>query len=232
MPKVMPEVMYLKKYKKQISLQIFLKILKKSQKMLFFVIIIGAALGLVLWHYFIEGPVAALQIPQSKNITFNEQMPLAVTAAQIAAEFENSSAGKAGRLKTGAGRPILLYIYTSWCKICRQNFPVINEIAREFQNTQLQFISLAIDRNLEAKSLHDYLNKFGDIYFQPRFLVSKEGFLELLRQKNIRYNNYVPFTVLIAGDGTIIAKFSGKKSKKYLRNKIIKELQFLSQETV
>jgi peroxiredoxin len=192
------------------------KLGRKNKKMLFLVVLIGAFLGLALWNYFVADTANLdVQIPESKNINFNQTLPLAMTANQVAIEFEQAD-----------GKPILLYIYTSWCKICTKNFPVINEIAREFQNTELRIMALSIDRNQQSETLQAYLNKFGDVYFAPRFLVSKDGFLEFLQKKNIRYSNHIPFTVLLSRDGEVVAKFSGMKSKNYLRNKIIRELYF------
>jgi len=182
--------------------------------MLFFVMMIGALCGLLSWQYFVEN-VARLdvKIPQSREIAFNSTTPLAMTTAQIANEFEKND-----------GKPILFYIYATWCKICSKNFSTINEISREFQNTDLNVITLAIDREMSEQELSDYLNQFGNFYFQPRFLAFKDGFKEFLSKKNIRYSGYIPYTVLMSRDGEIITKFSGTKSQNYLRNKIIKEL--------
>jgi len=203
--------------KKIISLADYKKSLKtptKFNKMLFFIIVLGAFVGAVCWNYFIENPSKMdVQITPSKNISFAQQSPIGMTSSQIANEFEKAD-----------GKPVLLYIYTTWCKSCAKNFDLINEISREFQATDLRVLALAIDKNLQPQDLQNYLNKSGELYFEPRYLAFKDGFKELLRQKNINYDNRIPFTVLLSRDGEIIAKFSGVKSRNYLRNKIIKEL--------
>lgn len=182
--------------------------------MFFLTIVAGVVLGFLIWNHFVDN-VALLdvEIPPSQNITFNDNEPLAMTSSQVANEFENAD-----------GKPVLFYVYTTWCKVCNKNFPVINEIAREFQNTDLRVITLAVDKNMNAPHLQAHLRLFGDVYFQPQYLAFKEGFMEFLQRKNISYNNRIPFTVLLNRDGEVIAKYTGYKSKNYLRNKIIKEV--------
>lgn len=191
---------------------------KKSQskfKMFFLAIIIGIIGGFLIWNYFVEN-IAALDVklPESSNISFNEKPAFAMTSAQIANEFELAQ-----------GSPILFYVYTSWCKICQKTTPAINEIAREFQGSDLKVLAIAVDRGMDEISLKDYMNSYGKIYFQMRFLSFKEGFVEFLKSRNINYNNRIPFTVLIARDGEIITSYSGSKSKNYLRNKIIRQFK-------
>lgn len=207
------KVISLEKYKKN-KFQNLKNKLSEIISMLFAVIVISVCAGSLLWDVFVENPSRLdVQIPQSDNLTFNDKEPIAMTTAQVADEFEKAE-----------GKPILLYIYTTWCPVCSKQFPIINEIAREFQNTNLKVITLATDKNLSPQDLKQYLNSYGELYFQPRHLVFKDGFLDFLKKKNIVYKGKIPFTVLISSDEQIIAKYSGVKSENYLRNKIIKEI--------
>lgn len=208
------KVISIEEYRKSNKLSSLKNKLSEIISMLFAVIVVSVLAGSLLWDVFVENPARLdVQIPQSDNITFNDKEPIAMTTAQIASEFDAAE-----------GKPILLYIYTTWCPVCVKQFPIINEIAREFQNTDLQVFSLAIDKNMTEAELVSYLNDYGNFYFQPRYLVFKDGFLEFLNKRNIVYNGKIPFTVLLSAHGDVITKFSGVKSQNYLRNKIIKEI--------
>ncbi len=208
------KIVSLAKYRRAQNFKNVIKKLGENKKMFFVVIIAGGLLGALLWDLFVENPsYLDVQIPESKNITFNQQQPQAMTTTQIANEFEHFD-----------GKPVLLYIYTTWCSICSQQFPVINEIAREFQNTDLQVVTLATDRDLNPQELQQYLNRYGNFYFPPRYLAFKEGFLDFLKKRGIKYQGRIPFTVLISRHGEVKVKYVGVKGKNYLRNKVIKEL--------
>lgn len=197
------KVVSIKKYQKN-----------KGNKMLFIIIIFSFMAASLIWKYKIEEQsLLDVEIPKSSEIFYNNQTPIASTTAQIMAEFDKHE-----------GKPVLFYIYTTWCGVCKKNFATINEIAREFQNTDLKVIAIAIDKDLEGQKLMEYLDSFGNFYFEPVFLSHKEGFAEFLHKKGIKYRGVIPFTTLIGGDGRVKAKYNGVKSKNYLRNKVVKEL--------
>jgi thiol-disulfide isomerase/thioredoxin len=186
----------------------------QKKKMVFISILLALIIGSVVWKLLIENYAESdIIIPISSNIDYSNQFPTLKNIENIVKKFEAND-----------NKPILLYLFTTWCKVCNNNFNNINELAREFQNTDLVFISLAIDRDLDIENFNTYIKNLAPVYFEPLYLGNRNGFLEFLKQKKITYKNRIPYTILFARDGSISADFSGVKSPKYLRSKIIKEL--------
>ena len=103
-------------------------------------------------------------------------------------------------LENSKVKPVLLYIYTNWCKTCVKNLPTINEIAREFQNTELEVLTLAIDRDMTKAQLKNHLQKsielginYNDVIDKFLNLIdiddleSKQDMFYFLRSSNLFY---------------------------------------------
>jgi thiol-disulfide isomerase/thioredoxin len=183
----------------------------KRAKMIVFILIAAAVFSAITWKYLIYDSAIDFKIPESSNQTYNQ--PIAILPNDILSQIDDN-----------LGKPILLYVYTTWCGICKQQLPIINEMARKFQNTDLKVISVAIDRNIDGASLMNYLEYYKNIYFKPEYLIYNDGLSDLLKTKNIRYNRIIPLTVLIGRTGEVETRFTGAKSEKYINRKIIKTL--------
>ena len=94
-----------------------------KNKMLFLSIILAIITGSLIWKFFIENyQINDYEIPISQNITFNDQLPRLIDTAILEKEFENNQ-----------NKPILLYLYTTWCQVCNKNFSVINSTKKELK---------------------------------------------------------------------------------------------------
>jgi len=183
----------------------------KRDKMIATILILVVILSTTIWGYLSQSSALNLPIPESDNRSYTNPLPI-------------SPSDIINQIEANAGKPILLYIYTTWCSVCQRQLPVINEISRKFQKTDLVVIAVAIDKNIDAKNLNNYLEYYKNIYFPPQYLIYNDGLEDLLRQKNIKYNKIIPLTALVDRNGEIEFRVSGYKGESYITNKIMKTL--------
>lgn len=183
----------------------------KRAKMIATILILVAGLSTIIWRSFVQDYDHNMPIPESDNRSYTEPLPIA--PSDIVNQIESN-----------AGKPILLYLYTTWCSVCKEQMPVINEISRKFQKTDLKVIAVAIDKNIDAKNLSNYLEYYKNIYFPPQYLIYNDGLADLLKQNNIKYNKIIPLTVLVDRSGEVEFRFTGYKGENYIARKIMKTL--------
>ncbi len=177
-----------------------------SKFMLFIIILLCVIVASLFWKFHIENQeILEAPIPVSQNIAYNDSRIALVESADLANQIQNNS-----------NKPVLIYFYTTWCSSCKKNFANFNEIAREYQNTDLKIIAVAIDKDSSQDNLVKFLANKGDIYFQPQILLSKNGFKEFLQNFNIKYRGRIPYTALLSAEGKLLVSYSGAKPTKKL----------------
>jgi peroxiredoxin len=182
--------------------------------MLLITIFIGWLVGYFLWHIYIEKIANEnIKIPPSSNISYHQVLPIEIDVKQLTNFiFENQ-------------KPTLLYFYTTWCGICAKNFAILNGLAQEMQNTNLQVLAIAIDKQLSTLELQQYHHKnTSDLYFKPYLLTSKAGFIDFLKQTKVDFRGAVPYTAIINAKGQEVFSYSGIKDYNYLKSKVLKYL--------
>jgi peroxiredoxin len=184
-------------------------------------ILISWLIGYFLWHIYIEKVAnEKIKIPPSSNISYNQVLPIEIDTKQLVDIVFNAQE-----------KPILLYFYTTWCGICTKNFDIINTLAQEMQNTNLQVLAIAVDKQLSALELQQYHNKKSqDIYFKPYILTSKSGFPDFLKKTKIDFRGAVPYTAIIGKDGKEVFNYVGLKSYDYVKSKVLKYIYLNTQK--
>ncbi len=187
---------------------------KSKSKMFFLIGVISALSALLIWRFYVDNVAKYdVTINPSNNVSFHGQKPIALNYKGLDQELYSQKASLN-----------FIYFYSTWCKSCYKNFSIINEIAREFQNTKLNFVAVAIDKDIDSLKLQEYLKKYSNIYFRPFYLENRDDFKEFLHKNNINYKGRVPFLAIIDNKKNLVISYSGLRSLSYLRKKIIENL--------
>jgi thiol-disulfide isomerase/thioredoxin len=180
------------------------------KKMLLLVFIAGF-ISLLVWHIINqESIVKPIFNPDINARNFHKEDFRGLYANELVAEIKSHK----------KKHPVFIYLYTTWCRVCADQFSDINKLAHNMQNSNLKFYSIAIDRNLTTDKMYEHFSPKGSLFFQPYFLANKNGFLEFVEEIGGNYNGAIPFLMIIDIEGNMHWEKEGRASYQKIINKI------------
>jgi peroxiredoxin len=107
--------------------------------------------------------------------------------------------GRVQKLSNYRGRPVLVNLWATWCPPCIEEMPLLNEIARRYEERGLAVIGIAADEN--RASVESFVQEHPlrfEVLLDPQGAVGTEYAI----------TGY-PETFLIDREGRIVAKLIG-----------------------
>ena len=155
-----------------------------SRRAALFAIVVAGALALAAGLYVGSGGLPGGPDERAKS------------AAQLLAVTLPDTAGKEETLAQWSGKVLIVNFWATWCAPCREEMPEFVRLQTEFGAKGLQFVGIAVDDGVKVKQFAD------DIHLNYPALVGGYGAMELSRTLGNRVMA-LPFTVIVARDGTI-----------------------------
>lgn len=120
-----------------------------------------------------------------------------VPAAETSTVIRHSIAQKA---------PTIVFVFASWCPVCKRNFPVLIQVAEKYKSKGLRVVALSVDRN--KSDLTKYLAKQESLPFTPYFIMQRfPGDLQDgLATAGIHYNGSIPYVALMDENGRVLGQ--------------------------
>lgn len=125
------------------------------------------------------------------------------------------SHGAPQKLGQWQGKTLIVNFWATWCAPCVQEMPELSALQKEFSKSNLQLLGMGID---SPGNIKEFADKYHISY--PLFSAGMEG-TELSRLLG-NPSGGLPFTLLIAGDGSIIKTYLGRLKMDDLRADITK----------
>lgn len=111
-------------------------------------------------------------------------------------------AGKNTKILDWRGKVRVVNFWATWCAPCREEIPGFVRLQDEYRGEGVVFIGLALDNEQAVKRFA------ADVGMNYPVLLAEYGAMELSRGAGNRLGA-LPFTVLIARDGSFARAFSG-----------------------
>jgi thiol-disulfide isomerase/thioredoxin len=147
-------------------------------------------------------PEANAQQPQPKT---SAASPIADPAVIDLAGFQSLLAKQ-------RGKPVLVNFWATWCEPCREEYPMVIELARRYAPQGLVVIGISLDEDAEIELVRHFLarNRPGFPNYRKRPGNDEERFINAM---NPKWSGAIPATFFYARDGREVAGLVGEHKR-------------------
>jgi peroxiredoxin len=163
-------------------------------------LILCVSLGLVIRHFTLTHSPTTVSTNASKTLFASTLM---------------DAQQRPQALKQWQGKIIVLNFWATWCPPCREEMPELSRFYSEQQQNNVVVLGIAVDGS-------DAVNTFTKEHpVSYPLLVDEDGGMDLAAQFG-NDKDILPYTVIIAPDGSVTDTFFGRISKSKLESSLNK----------
>jgi len=105
------------------------------------------------------------------------------------------------------GKPLLVTFWATWCEPCRDEYPMLNELAKQYAPQGLKVVGVSLDQDGDLILMRRFLARYKPIFPNYR---KKKGQEDAFVQAVLPgWNGSIPASVFYAKDGQQIGHFVG-----------------------
>jgi thiol-disulfide isomerase/thioredoxin len=105
------------------------------------------------------------------------------------------------------GQPLLVTFWATWCEPCRDEFPMLNELAKQYAPQGLKVVGISLDQDGDLILMRRFLARYKPVFPNYRKVKGDEdGFANGVMQG---WNGSIPASFFYAKNGTQIGHVVG-----------------------
>src|SRR6266481_6247220 len=109
------------------------------------------------------------------------------------------------------GKPLLVTFWATWCEPCRHEYPMLNELAKQYAPQGLRVVGVSLDDDGDLILMRRFLARYKPVFPNYR---KKAGDEKLFRQGVLpSWNGVLPASFLYAKDGRQIGHVFGEGTR-------------------
>jgi len=114
-------------------------------------------------------------------------------------------------LEENRGKPLLVNFWATWCEPCRDEYPMLNELAKQYAPQGLRVVGVSMDDDGDLILMRRFLARYKPIFPNYRKTAGAEAaFRESILPG---WTGTMPVSVFYAKDGRQVEHFLGEKSR-------------------
>jgi thiol-disulfide isomerase/thioredoxin len=163
-------------------------------------------------------PVAARRVPTPRAAALSVQPQGAKAAARtpVVREINLEGLKKLLQRDRKQARPLLVNFWATYCEPCREEFPDLVEINRDYKARGLEFVTISLDDPAEIKtSVPQFLRQMRAL--MPAYLLNVPDPEPAIKWVDVAWNGGLPATYLYDAQGQVVFKHTGRVKPAELR---------------
>lgn len=105
------------------------------------------------------------------------------------------------------GKALIVNFWATWCEPCREEYPLLNSLAKEYAPKGLHVVGVSLDDDGEIILLRRFLARYQPVFLNFRKRPGRNA--EFLQAVNPHWNGTLPATFFYAADGRQVGNFVG-----------------------
>jgi thiol-disulfide isomerase/thioredoxin len=114
-------------------------------------------------------------------------------------------------LEQNRGKALLVNFWATWCEPCRDEYPMLNELAKQYAPQGLQVVGVSMDDDGDLILMRRFLARYKPIFRNYRKTAGAEA--EFRQSVLAGWTGSMPVSVFYAKDGRQVAHFIGEKGR-------------------
>lgn len=105
------------------------------------------------------------------------------------------------------GKPLLVTFWATWCEPCRDEYPMLNELAKQYAPQGLKVVGISLDQDGDLILMRRFLARYRPIF--PNYRKKKGEEDAFIQAVMPGWNGSIPASVFYAKDGRQIGHLVG-----------------------
>lgn len=109
------------------------------------------------------------------------------------------------------GKPLLVNFWATWCEPCRDEYPMLNELAKQYAPQGLQVVGVSMDDDGDLILMRRFLARYKPVFPNYRKIPGEEA---AFRESVLPgWTGTMPVSIFYARDGRQATHFLGEKGR-------------------
>jgi thiol-disulfide isomerase/thioredoxin len=121
------------------------------------------------------------------------------------------------------GHPLLINFWATWCEPCRAEYPLLNELAKQYAPQGLKVVGVTLDQDGDLILMRRFLARYKPIF--PNYRKKEGGEAEFIEAVLPGWNGAIPASIFYARDGRQIGHLLGGGTRESFEAAIHKLLE-------